>query len=173
VSVVSGTTEWIVGIAEMKVSSDPRDVLVTYALGSCLGICVYDREARVAGLLHAMLPSSVGFGERSDEQPLMFVDTGLCCLFRACYALGAQKSRMALTVAGGASMRHLGGGESDVFQIGPRNARALERLAAGNGVTVIRREVGGRDHRFMSIRVHDGAVRVGERALPGAREGVQ
>ncbi len=170
-SAVFDRVEWVVGIAEMKVSTDPRDVLVTYALGSCLGICVYDHAARVAGLLHAMLPSSVGFGERSGENPLMFVDTGLSSLFRACYALGAQKARMALTVAGGASMSHLGAHGSDVFQIGPRNVRALARLAAGNGVAVVRREVGGRDHRFMSIAVRDGAVRVAERALAGAREG--
>ena len=48
----------VVGIAQMKVSADPGDELVAYALGSCLGVAVHDPVARVGGLLHAMLPLS-------------------------------------------------------------------------------------------------------------------
>ena len=46
-----------VGIADFNVVKTP-DVLVTYALGSCVGICLYDANARIAGLAHIMLPDS-------------------------------------------------------------------------------------------------------------------
>ena len=48
----------VVSVADMKVSANPGDTLVTYALGSCLGITVYDPVAHVGGMLHVMLPLS-------------------------------------------------------------------------------------------------------------------
>jgi chemotaxis protein CheD len=47
-----------VGVSDMKVSDDPEAVLVTYSLGSCIGIAIYDAVVRVGGLLHFMLPES-------------------------------------------------------------------------------------------------------------------
>ena len=48
----------VVGIADLKTSADPEDVVITYALGSCLGISAHDPVARVGGLVHVMTPSS-------------------------------------------------------------------------------------------------------------------
>ena len=42
----------IVGVADMKVSRDPRVILVTHSLGSCIGVAVYDPVVKVGGLLH-------------------------------------------------------------------------------------------------------------------------
>ena len=47
---------YTVGIADMKICRAPG-VLVTYALGSCVGICIYDPVIRLAGLIHIMLPN--------------------------------------------------------------------------------------------------------------------
>ena len=46
-----------VGIADLNVVKYP-DVLATYALGSCVGICLYDHKAKIAGMAHILLPSS-------------------------------------------------------------------------------------------------------------------
>ena len=48
----------IVGVADLAVSSNPAVLIVTYSLGSCLGVTIYDPVAKVGGLLHAMLPDS-------------------------------------------------------------------------------------------------------------------
>ena len=48
----------VIGVAGMKISHSRDDILVTYALGSCLGIAIYDPVTCVGGLLHAMLPLS-------------------------------------------------------------------------------------------------------------------
>ena len=50
-------TKQTVGVGDMKVSSDPGDTIVTFALGSCLGVTIYDPVTRVGGMLHAMLLS--------------------------------------------------------------------------------------------------------------------
>ncbi|HYE72774.1 MAG TPA: chemotaxis protein CheD, partial [Blastocatellia bacterium] len=108
----------IVGMAKMEVSADLSAQLVTYALGSCLGIAVHDPIAGVGGLLHVMMPDSTIDAGRAEYNPSKFVDTGVPKLFRACYDLGARKERMVLKVAGGASNK---GADNDFFQIGKRN----------------------------------------------------
>ncbi|MGZ3387730.1 MAG: chemotaxis protein CheD, partial [Isosphaeraceae bacterium] len=48
----------VVGISDLKVSNNPADSMITYALGSCIAVAVYDPVAKVGGLLHFMLPDS-------------------------------------------------------------------------------------------------------------------
>jgi chemotaxis protein CheD len=146
----------IVGMAEMVVSAESHDRLVTYALGSCLGIAVHDPVAGVAGLLHVMLPQSGIAEERARATPAMFVDTGVPALFRACYELGARKERMSVTVAGGA--RAAQGEDDDHFQIGKRNVLMLRKLLWRNNVIITAEDVGGRASRTMWLHVGSGEV---------------
>ena len=146
-----------VGIADMKVSSRGEDTLITYALGSCLGIAVHDPVARVGGLLHVMLPLSELDAAKAQANPAMFVDTGVPALFRACYALGGVKARMVVKVAGGASSA--APGEADQFQIGRRNLLTLRKLLWKNGVLLQGEAVGGHQvSRTMALAVGDGRV---------------
>jgi chemotaxis protein CheD len=149
--------EIIVGMADLRASANPEDRLVTYALGSCVGIAVYDPVARVGGLLHVMLPSSRLDEARARINPALCVDTGVPELFRACYRLGAVKRRMVVTVAGGAE--GVAPGQPDQFRIGQRNLRALRAIFRGNGVLATTTDVGGhRLSRTMSLDVSDGTV---------------
>lgn len=147
----------VVGMADVQVSADPGERLVTYALGSCLGIAVYDPVARVAGLLHVMLPTAALDAEKARTNPAMFVDTGVPALFKACYARGAVKQRMVVKVAGGA---HAGLDEQqDRFQIGKRNMLTLRQLLWKNGVLIEAHDTGGYQlSRTMSLDVDTGAV---------------
>lgn len=151
---MSGT---IVGMADMKVSASAHDRLVTFALGSCLGIAVYDPVALVGGLLHVMLPLSSIDHAKGRENPAMFVDTGVPDLFRACYRLGALKQRMIVSVAGGASAG--APGDPDQFQIGKRNILTLRKLLWKNGVLIQAQDVGGhRLARNMALSMADGSI---------------
>lgn len=144
-------------MADLRVSADPDDRLVTFALGSCLGVAVHDPVAGVAGLLHVMLPLSSLDEARARANPALFVDTGVPALFRACYRLGAVKSRMVVRVAGGAAAG--APGEADQFQIGKRNLVTLRKLLWKNGVLVRAQDVGGHQlSRTMYLRVRDGSV---------------
>ena len=146
----------IIGIAEMKTSRSPGDVLITYALGSCLGITVHDPDAKVGGLLHVMLPSASVNPEKAAANPLMFVDTGVPELFKACYKLGAKKERMIVKVAGGASLQNPNA--TDQFQIGKRNFINLRKLLWKNNVLIQACDVGENFSRTMSLEIATGRV---------------
>ncbi len=94
----------IVGVADMKVSNNPTDNVITYSLGSCIGLVIYDPVARAGGILHYMLPESAIDKEKASRKPFMFADTGIPRLFKAAYAMGAKKPRIKIFVAGGAEI---------------------------------------------------------------------
>lgn len=148
----------IVGIADMAVSADPGDVILTYALGSCLGLCVYDPVARVGGMLHFMLPQGSMSPEKAEQNPLMFADTGIPKLFLGSYALGAKKERMIVVVAGGASFSV---SEDAELAIGQRNIAMLRKLMWKNGVLLKKHELGGTEPRNMTLDLQNGEVTVG------------
>lgn len=145
-----------VGIADMMVSAAPDDLIITYALGSCLGITIYDPVAQVGGMLHAMLPTCSTNPEKAQKNPLMFVDTGVPQLFLASYKLGAKKERLIVKVAGGACVNKTA--EEDHFQIGKRNFLMLRKLLWKNGVLIKAEEVGGNVARTMSLALADGEI---------------
>jgi len=147
----------IVGVADMKISDRRGDILITYALGSCLGIAIYDPEACVGGLLHVMLPLSTIDPEKATRNPFMFVDTGVPKLFIECYKAGAKKERLQVKVAGGASSKTEG---EDLFQIGRRNFIILRKLLWRNGVLLSSYDVGGTLSRTMSLEIGTGRVTV-------------
>lgn len=146
----------IVGIADLAVSNNSAVTLATYALGSCLGVAIYDPVARAGGLLHVMLPDSSLDAVKAAQQPGMFVDTGIPALFRAAYQLGAEKHRLITSVAGGA---HIMDG-TGLFDLGPRNYEALTGLFAAHGLRIHAEQVGGLVNRSMRLILATGEVRL-------------
>jgi len=128
----------VVVVGDMKFGVK-GDSLVTYALGSCLGLVVYDPRIQVAGLLHAMLPMSKINPEKARANPHMFVDTGVPLLFRTLYEQGCQKSRMVVKAVGCGNPL----GKSEMFKIGERNFTVLKKLLWKNNVLLAGRDVGG------------------------------
>ena len=129
----------VVGVGGLAVSNNQAMILTTYSLGSCLGVTIYDPVSRAGGMLHAMLPDSSINSAKATEQPAMFVDTGIGALFRAAYALKAEKHRMQICVAGGAQFLD----KSGFFNIGQRNYACLTQLLGQHGL-IDRRQGRGR-----------------------------
>ena len=144
----------IVGVADMVACNDPGADLITYSLGSCLGITVYDPVRKVGGLLHVMLPDSNIDTAKAATAPFMFVDTGVPKLFQAVYNLGGDRRRLVLKVAGGSQFLDQDG----VFAIGLRNWRALNNLLGRNGWAAHAQDVGGLSSRTLRIDLSDGKV---------------
>ena len=142
----------IVGVADMKVSKDPGSMLVTYSLGSCIGIAVYDAVAKVGGMLHFMLPESGIDRNKAEKKPFMFADTGIPKLFKSAYELGASKSRMRVVVAGGSQVLDQHG----FFNIGKRNQMAVRKIFHRNSVVIDYSDVGGNANRTLRLSVKDG-----------------
>jgi chemotaxis protein CheD len=146
----------VVGVADKVVSNDPGAELVTYSLGSCLGITLYDPAKKVGGLLHVMLPNSGISPAKAASCPMMFVDTGVPQLFHSLYELGAERSRLILKVAGGAQFLDPEG----VFNIGERNQKALAELLARNGFSVHGQDLGGVASRTVRLQLDSGRVQI-------------
>lgn len=81
----------IVGISDAKVSRDPQKILVTYSLGSCIGMTLYDPMLKVGGMLHYQLPTSTLDASKAQANPMMFADTGFQYLLQKMLAMGAKK----------------------------------------------------------------------------------
>lgn len=145
-------SEIVVGISDVKVSNNPGDVLVTYALGSCIGVAVFDPVAKVGGLLHFMLPDSSLDANKAKVMPAMFADTGIILLFKSCYALGAEKKRMIVKVAGGANILD----DTNYFRIGQKNITAMRKIFWRNNVLIDREDTGENFNRTMRIDLSDG-----------------
>jgi chemotaxis protein CheD len=149
---------YTVGVGDMKVSATKGDLIVTHALGSCLGIAIHDPVACVGGLLHVMLPLSTIDPAKTDRNPFMFVDTGFPRLLIECFKAGAQKQRLEIRVAGGANSQHKG--ENDFFQIGKRNFIILRKLLWKDELLLKSYDVGGSNSRTMSLEIGTGKVTI-------------
>jgi len=146
--------ELVVGISDLKVSNNPADSMVTYALGSCIAVAVYDPAAKVGGLLHYMLPDSTLDAGKARETPGMFADTGIPLLFKSCYGIGADKRRMVVKVAGGASILD----ESNFFRIGQKNIMAMRKLFWRNNILIDAEDTGKNFNRTVRLDVGTGRV---------------
>jgi chemotaxis protein CheD len=136
----------------MKASKDPDAVLVTYSLGSCIGVAVYDPVAKVGGLLHYMLPEASLDEEKARNNPFMFADSGIPLLFKTTYQLGAAKQRLRVVVVGGAQILD----QKGFFNIGKRNHMALRKLFWKNKVMTDYEEVGGNVNRTIRLNIGTG-----------------
>jgi chemotaxis protein CheD len=150
-----------VGIGEFAVSNSADDTLSTVALGSCVAVCLWEPKARVAGLLHFLLPDSSLNLARAQQEPAVFADTGISLLFHAAYGLGAQKKRCKVLLVGGADIGgHGDGGTDGVFNVGRRNVLAARGVLWRNGVLVEGEDIGGTAPRTLTLGVADGRVTV-------------
>jgi len=146
----------IVGVADMKLSTDPTSMIVTYSLGSCLGVTIYDPMAKVAGMLHAMLPDAKNERNNNSFNPYKYIDSGIPVLFKEAYKLGAQKNRIRVTVSGGAQILD----DAGYFNIGKRNIASLRKLFWKNSVMIDNEHVGGSVARTVRLKINTGEVTV-------------
>ncbi len=149
-------SDLIVGISDFKISNNLGDVVITYALGSCIGISVYDPVARVGGLLHYMLPDSALDERKAKDNPAMFADTGIPTLFKSCYQLGAEKKRMIVKVAGGASILD----DTNFFRIGQKNIMAMRKIFWKNNVMIAAENTGENYNRTVRLEMATGKTYV-------------
>lgn len=157
VSSVEKNTKITIGISDLAVSNNADETLITYSLGSCIAVLVYDPMVRVAGMIHVMLPDSniEKMAKNSIAfNPYKYMDTGLPLLIKKCLAMGAKKTTMSISVFGGAQVFD----REDYFNIGKRNYVALRKILWQEGLLIRNEHVGGRVHRTVRIDVADGGI---------------
>lgn len=145
-----------VDISDMKIARTPDEILVTYSLGSCVGLALYDKVAGVGGLIHCMLPLSKIDPDKAKLRPFMFVDTGVTRLLGDLFKLGAQRQNLVARVAGAGSPL----GREETFRIGQRNYTILRKLLWKNNILIDAEDIGGAKARTMYLYMTDGLVTV-------------
>lgn len=126
-----------VGISDLKVCTPPN-VLATYALGSCIGICLLDKSTGIGGLSHIMLPDSTQ-SDGGKATPMRFADTAIPLLVRQMSDMGARRGSLQAKIAGGATMF---AASSDRFNIGERNIAAVREALRRERIPIIAEDVG-------------------------------
>jgi chemotaxis protein CheD len=149
-------------MADCRVASESGDILATFALGSCIGLSVYDPWAKVGGMLHFMLPDSGIDPARGRENPYMFADTGIPMLIEQVCAKGAKKRQLVAHAAGGASIMD----PQNVFDIGKRNHLALRKILWKAGVLLSGEAVGGSTSRTIKLEIDGGRLWLQEACGP-------
>ncbi len=152
----SGFGQRVVDIGEYTISDDPNELLVTYSLGSCLGLAVYDPVVMLGGLIHCLLPMSSLKPEEADLCPAKFVDTGVPALLEEMFARGARKENLVLKVAGCGQVFDF----DTVFHVGTHNYRVLRKFLSKNGLRLAAEHIGGMLARTMRLYVGSGEVTV-------------
>lgn len=145
-----------VGMADYKVGRSPS-TLISYGLGSCIGISLYDPQTKIGGLLHIMLPDSTQ--ARVSDNPAKFADTGLPMMLNDVLGMGASKSRLVAKIAGGAQMFAFSNA-TDIMRVGTRNAEAVKKILREMGIRVIAEDTGGSYGRTVQIDLTNGVYKV-------------
>ncbi len=145
-----------VGMADYKVSKTP-DTLITLGLGSCIGIALYDKTTKVAGLAHIMLPSSLEIKNNSNKAK--FADTAIDEMIKEMILIGARKRNLIAKLAGGAQMFKFSN-QNDILRVGERNAEACRKKLKEVGIRVIAEETGGNFGRTIELSAEDGSLMI-------------
>jgi len=144
-------------MAKMAVAKAP-DSLDTLALGSCLGIVLYDAKAKVAGLSHAMLPEIALAKAASRDNIAKFVDTAICALLDDLVRHGGNRRCVQAKIAGGANM--FPDIVSSGITIGERNVESARDVLGGLDIQIVAEDVGGSAGRTIIFNIEESELTV-------------
>lgn len=140
-----------VGIADMKLAKG-SGILITYALGSCIGLCFHDQRLNLGALLHIMLPLNMEAGRKN---PLKYADTGIRETLRQMESKGASRARITAKIAGGAKMFEVSG-SNGLGNIGQRNIESVKATLRRENIRLLAEHTGGTVARTLLFDVVTG-----------------
>lgn len=146
----------VVNIADMKISNNQEEILVTYSLGSCVAVVLYDPFQKVGGMIHIMLPQSNIEKDRENMNPFKFVDTGVPLLFKEMFKLGCKRNNIIVKVMGGSNVMD----KNKFFNIGERNYVAVRKILWKNNILIKKEDVGGVKSRTVRLDVETGLLKI-------------
>lgn len=144
----------IVGIAEGKIARKGEE-LIAYALGSCVGVCLYDPKKKLGGMAHIVLPHNT-WG-LNHMNPYKFADEGIEALKHEMIRCGAKSENLIAKIAGGAKMFQSAGKE---WEIGERNIYAVKAALQREGIRLYGEDTGRDYGRTIRFSTDDGKLTI-------------
>ncbi|NBS32336.1 MAG: chemotaxis protein [Planctomycetia bacterium] len=140
-----------IGMGELGVGQ--TDGLLKTFVGSCVGVTIFNRRRKLAGLAHVMLPESRG----QSSQPGKFADTAIPEMLRRLEKFcGGETVRWSAKIAGGAKMFAF---QADTT-VGDLNVAAIEHILAELDIPILAKCCGGKQGRRIAVDVATGTMTV-------------
>lgn len=147
-----------VRMAEYRVLQ-AEGVLLAVGLGSCVGVGLYDRTTRTAGLAHVFLPSNGRHPQAADSNPGKYADTAVPALLEEMLAMGARKNLITARIAGGSQLFRVPRGVAEL-NIGERNVEAVKRSLERLRIPLMAEDTGGNNGRTMRLYTDTGRIEI-------------
>lgn len=175
-----------VEMGETWVTRASADRLVAHGLGACVGLCLYDAVARLAAMVHIVLPETIplrSFGASAQKftpLPGKCADTAVRHAIEQIVQQGARADRLRAAIAGGAQIfshasgSHHGAATLSRLEIGPRNVEAVRAALEEARIPLVAEDVGGNYGRTVTFWVGSGEIfvrRIGSEEQPLASLG--
>ena len=158
--------EFYVAMGSLAVASGSDQVLKTF-VGSCVGLCLYDRASKCGGLAHVMLPHSNGKQPTSDNDA-KYADHAVRLMIRMIVERNGHPDRLIARIAGGAQMFSAEGNQDEsLFNIGLRNIDALKSLLKDLRIPVVSQDTGSNFGRWLLFDLSSGQVNIIKRLKDG------
>ncbi|MGD2186898.1 MAG: HDOD domain-containing protein [Desulfobacterales bacterium] len=136
---MSDTNRYHVAAGSYHIDTQKPMTLEAY-LGTCVGVALYDPEARIGGLIHLLLPEPISATDVSP--PEKYASIGFPAFLQALYAAGASAENTRAAVAGGALVGPID--DSDLkLDIGGRTTERVMHFIAAENIQVKKLETGG------------------------------
>jgi chemotaxis protein CheD len=148
-----------VNMGEMAVGKN-SGVLATAGVGSCVVVCIYDKEQKIGGLAHTMLPRQhkelVDFGDHINSR---YIDVAIPKLLEEIEALGAKRENLIAKLVGGANIFQIFSSEKGK-SIGEQNIESARAECEKFGIKIIREDVGGTGGKSVEFNLANGVLNV-------------
>ena len=146
-----------VGMADLNIASGGSSIRTT-GLGSCVGVTLYDRDKKIGGMAHVMLPDSA-IAREEEFNRAKYADTALPLLIERLEKAGASLSRLRAKMAGGSQM-FVSLSKQDSLRIGPRNAESCRAILVRLGIPILADDTGGSYGRTIELDCDTGILYV-------------
>jgi len=144
-----------VRVAEVKAAKNPS-ILQILALGSCVGVCLYDSNKKVGGVAHIMLPKKQ-YGVAGMGRRYRFADKAIPALIKKMQKLGASKANLKARLVGGAKLDLR---RAPKLKIGEKNISSVHEVLLKENIIVDAEVVGGKQRTSLIFDTETGNVYV-------------
>ncbi len=135
-------THTVIG-GEFAIVKDDDEIAFKTLLGSCVAIIFYDKEKKIKGMNHFLLPST-----NNSNEDMKYGLYSVEAMLNEMYKMGCRKENMAAKISGGADIVNV---TLSSKSIGHRNVEFAMDFCASEGFRIISNHTRGVDGRVILV----------------------
>ncbi len=141
-----------IGVGELAIAEAPA-VLMTPALGSCVGVTLWDPIKRRGAMAHVMLPTQTGAAPSANLD--RFADHAIPSMVDGLVSLGSLRMRLVAKMAGGSAMFRA---DTVLASVGERNIAVVKEQLELLRIPLIAEDTGGSHARTIELDLETGVL---------------